>query len=265
MRTRRSDPAKLRWRGDHYLEVGNASFLLSTDPAFEDTETKTDEFVLVKSRRLVEDLVEHAPKKAKNILDLGICKGGSIALCNELFSPKRLVGVDKRSERVDLLDKYAAKQSFPDAIRLHYDTFQDDPEALSSILRDDFRDEPLDLVVDDCSHMYEPTRVSLNYLFPRLRPGGVYVIEDWGWAHWPAKHWQETEHQFFAEVTPLSHLIFELVMVAASRPDLIWDIGIWHSATYVTRGDEIISDPAFDISKSYLTDGRRVLSDHPPR
>jgi hypothetical protein len=44
---------------------------------------------------------------------------------------------------------------------------------------------PLDLVVDDCSHLYEPTRASFNELFPRLRPGGAYVIEDWVWAHTP--------------------------------------------------------------------------------
>jgi predicted methyltransferase len=38
-------------------------------------------------------------------------------------------------------------------------------------------DQLLDLVVDDTSHL-GPTRASFNTLFPRLRPGGVYVIED---------------------------------------------------------------------------------------
>ena len=39
--------------------------------------------------------------------------------------------------------------------------------------------EPLDLVIDDASHLYGPTMASFEVLFPRLRPGGLYVIEDW--------------------------------------------------------------------------------------
>ena len=50
---------------------------------------------------------------------------------------------------------------------------------LAEIVDEAFGDEPLDLVVDDCSHRYKPSRASFNELFPRLRPGGVYVIEDW--------------------------------------------------------------------------------------
>jgi hypothetical protein len=34
---------------------------------------------------------------------------------------------------------------------------------------------------------------------------------------------------------------------------------------YITTGDEVITDGGFDISKSYLTDGRRILCEHPPR
>ena len=54
---------------DHNLEVGNARFLVSTDPAFEDTETKADEFVLVKSRRLVEPF-EHRRARAAERLSI---------------------------------------------------------------------------------------------------------------------------------------------------------------------------------------------------
>ena len=48
---------------------------------------------------------------------------------------------------------------------------------------DEFGGEPLDLVIDDASHVLGPTRSSFESLFPHLRPGGTYLIEDWNSAH----------------------------------------------------------------------------------
>lgn len=262
---RSSGTSRMRWLDEGHLQVGRAKFHVTTDQARWDTALPSDEFLLLKNQRLVETLLRCAPGRVERVLDLGIFKGGSIALYNELFSPKRLVGIDLNPQRIAPLDQFIARHSLAKTIRLYYGTRQDDPETLSDIIRDDFDGKSLDLVVDDCSHMYEPTKASLNFLLPRLRPGGLYVIEDWGWAHWPAPRWQQTEHPFSGEATPLSQLILELVMVSASRPDLISEVTVWHSAVYITRGDEVISDHEFDISSSFLTDGRRILCDHPPK
>ena len=35
-----------------------------------------------------------------------------------------------------------------------------------------------DLIVDDGGHTMEQQQVSLGFLFPRVRPGGVYIVED---------------------------------------------------------------------------------------
>jgi SAM-dependent methyltransferase len=255
----------MRWLDDGHLQVGKAKFLVTADPALWDSALGSDEFLLLKNRRLIETLLRFAPGRVERILDLGIYKGGSVALYNEIFSPQRLVGIDLDPQRIDTLDRFIARHSLQEAIHLYYGARQDDPEVLTTIIRDDFEEEPLDLIVDDCSHMYEPTKASLNLLLPRLRTGGLYVIEDWGWAHWPASRWQQTEHPYSDEAIPLSQLILELVMVSASRPDLIWEVAVWHSAVYITRGDEVISDKEFDISSSFLTDGRQILRDHPPR
>src|SRR4029077_11377083 len=37
----------------------------------------------------------------------------------------------------------------------------------------------IDVVIDDASHLYGPTRRSFEILFPLLKPGGAYIIEDW--------------------------------------------------------------------------------------
>jgi len=67
---------------------------------------------------------------------------------------------------------------------VHFGTSQCDGDKLSQIVLGELADE-LDLVVDDASHTYEETRASFEFLFPLLSPGGIYVIEDWSWAHHP--------------------------------------------------------------------------------
>ncbi len=255
---------KITWRDDDHLQVGNAHFLLTLDPSiWEASDSNSDQFMLLKNRVIVENLKRFGPEHAENIVDLGIYKGGSVALLHELFSPRRIVGVDWLHDRADVLDRFVAQHSLGDAVRLYYDTSQADQERLSWILRENFRDEPLDLVVDDCSHLYELTKVSLNVFLPHVRPGGLYVIEDWGWAHWADDYWQGSTHQMVNEETPLSKLIIELLMVVASRPGLINEMTVKPGVVYLKRGHESISDPVFDISDNYLTAGRQILCEHP--
>ncbi len=57
------------------------------------------------------------------------------------------------------------------------------PAVVRQIIDDEFGSEPLDLVTDDASHLLDLTRISFETLFPRIRPGGVFIIEDWNCDH----------------------------------------------------------------------------------
>ena len=249
---------RLQWEDPEHLRVGEAGFLMAIDGA-KGTRSTADHFVLMKNKPMVDGFLAHAPHGVENIVDLGIFKGGSIAFYHQLFLPRRIVGIELHKDRVAGLDDFISRHSLGDSVHLHYGTNQSDRRAIAKILRKEFGDQPLDLVIDDCSHRYGPAKASLNLLLPRLRPGGVYLIEDWGWAHWPGDHWQGTTHQYADEPDPMSKLILELVMVAESRPGLIRDLSITGGAAYLTRGDEIVPDDAFDVSSSYLTAGRSIL------
>ena len=89
------------------------------------------------------------------------------------------------------------------------------------------------MVVDDASHLYEPTKKSFETLFPLLRPGGLYIIEDWAWAHW--QEFQTPEHPWARE-TELTKLIFELVEATGSST-LIGSLTIWQGFVVVERGE----------------------------
>jgi hypothetical protein len=134
---------------------------------------------------------------------------------------------------------------------VHFSISQSDREILEQIVRDELADE-LDLVVDDASHTYEGTKASFKFLFPLLRPGGIYVIEDWSWAHGPRCQAPDAP---FAERHALSNLLFEQIMLMGST-SLIAEIRVWkflyliRNAGTAFRGSEI-SD-AYRRGSQYL-------------
>jgi predicted O-methyltransferase YrrM len=109
-----------------------------------------------------------APIEPKRILELGTASGASAVLWRELFQADKLVTIDRAKEPLEL-----------PGIRTYRGLDQADADALREIVRVEF--DSLDLVIDDASHFYEPTRASFDVLFPLLRPGGLYVLEDWDW------------------------------------------------------------------------------------
>jgi Methyltransferase domain len=198
---------------------------------------------------LLQNLMKLFPESIDNMIELGIFDGGSIALYEQLLSPARFVGVDIDRERVGALDQYLERHSATERVKLYYGTDQGDRQALKKIIRDNFQGQPLDLVIDDCSHRYEPCKASLNTLLPLLRPGGVYLIEDWAWAHLPSKYFES----FGGEKHPLSKLIFECVLVSATHSQIISEVIINNYQVALVRGKRVIRDEHFDISETYLT------------
>ena len=138
----------------------------------------------MKTRELVERYVALCEAaQPKRIVELGINRGGSTAMLSELARPERLVAVELAAEAAPLLAAYIAEHELGDVVRPYYGVDQADRARLIEIMDDELGDAAIDLVVDDASHLYEPSRASFEVLFPRLRPGGIYVLEDWSWQH----------------------------------------------------------------------------------
>jgi hypothetical protein len=92
-------------------------------------------------------------------------------------------------------------------------------------------------------------------LFPRLAPGGQYLIEDWCWAHNDAS----SDIKRFRGKTPLSVLLFELMLVCAHRPMLIEEVVIKKGLAIVRRGPEEIDPTSFDVSTSFGDAGQALV------
>jgi len=248
----------LVWKDDSHLTVNDMTFYVTYQhEELIGIDSTTTRFLLGKSRSMIEKvLTALGGKTITHILDIGIFKGGSVVLYDQLFRPAKIVAVEFVSEPNKALAQYIQTHRRESEVKPYYGVNQADRRAMQKILSSEFLSAGIDLIVDDASHLYAETRETFNLSFPYLRPGGHYVIEDWAWAHWPGEYWQEN-NSYFGSKPALTNLLIELMMLAASRSDLIADISVNHNMIIVTRGASPLSPGSFDIGEHYLLRGKQ--------
>ncbi|MFM8237169.1 MAG: class I SAM-dependent methyltransferase [Actinomycetota bacterium] len=164
------------WVGDTRFRLAGEQFACGFE---ESTEGR---LVVCKPRPLVEKnvalLADLAPRR---VFELGISQGGSVAVNALSADPELLVAVEISETRIAALDELIERRGLGRSVRLHYGTDQADRARIAEIADREADGAPYDLVLDDASHWLDETRASFETLFPRLRPGGTYIIEDWNW------------------------------------------------------------------------------------
>jgi len=94
------------------------------------------------------------------LLEIGIGRGGSLSLWRDYLHPaSRIIGVDIAPARplggnVEILQADATRDGWTKGIG------------------------PLDIVIDDGSHRAADQIATCRLLWPLLRPGGLYIVED---------------------------------------------------------------------------------------
>jgi hypothetical protein len=176
-----------------------------------------------------------------------VFKGGSVVLLNEVFRPQALLALELNPADKLPLQRYIATRG-GGRISFVRGIDQANRAMVHAACDRTFGAEPLDLVIDDASHWYPQTLATFTALFPRLAPGGLYVIEDWGWAHWPGEHWQaKFGGPYFIDKLPVSNLIIDLALLSAAMPDVFPRVAFDSVSIYVERGTGTIArdfDPA---------------------
>jgi SAM-dependent methyltransferase len=219
----------LKWSSESEFKINGVNFLCALGDYSQ--KTNREKIVLLKDRPSVEKFVsEFSQEIPKNILEFGIFQGGSPVLFSLLFDVEKFVGIDV-CQPVSGFDEFCQVHPIGHRIRSYYGVSQSDEQKVTQIIQSEFGSTQLDLIIDDASHHYEHSRRAFEIAFPLLRPGGTYVIEDWGWAHWPEFELGEN----YEERTPLSILVMELIMACASRNDLISEVRIFRSMAFIRK------------------------------
>lgn len=215
---------------------------------------ESDKLVILKPREAIEAYEAMiSALRPRTIVELGIYGGGSAALFAQLAKPDKLVALDVIDD-CPPLERFIDDHGLAGTVVPYFGVDQADAAALDRIMAAEF-DAPIDLVIDDASHLEAQTRASFNRLFPHVRPGGLYVIEDWGWAHLGDHPRDSIERGD----TPLSRFVFELLIVAARRPQLIPQVTVGAFSTTVRRGTIELHAERFDVATQVDVMGRGML------
>lgn len=226
---------KLEWREDRVL-LGDLDFRLEHYRR-SDWELGENCFAFFKIKALVDqyrDFWSVRPGfRAQNIFELGIWDGGSTVFWFEYFHPTKYVAIDFANRKDSAyFAQYKRHRGLEERIQTYWNTDQGDKTRLCELAKTEF-DGPLDLVIDDASHMYAFTKASFEALFPMLRPGRLYIIEDRAWSHW--KEFQAHNHPWAHEIE-LTRLIRELVEAIGSSTALVNSLHTYQGFAVVERG-----------------------------
>lgn len=179
-----------------------------------------------------------APRRRErlNLLEIGI--GGydnplegarSLRMWKAYFRRANIVGID-------LYDKTALREA-------RIDIRQMDQTDASGLTRLSEEYGGFDLVVDDGSHLNHHVIQTFEILFPLLRPGGLYAIEDTQTSYWPTwgggMHHPDSATSYFQRLSDgLNHAEYP---IAAHKPTYfdthITSIAFFHNLIFITQGD----------------------------
>ncbi len=113
------------------------------------------------------------------VLELGVHFGGSLELWRDYFPAARVAGIDADLSRLSCSDRTRIEA---------LEGSQTDTSFLGRVARQ-IAPDGFALIIDDASHIATDAETSFWFLFDHhLKPGGIYVIEDWGSGYvgdWP--------------------------------------------------------------------------------
>jgi cephalosporin hydroxylase len=220
---------------------------------FDRYKTTKDEIVVLKPLEwfgYYADLIRN--NNVSSILELGIFEGGSAILFGLMFDHLRIVSIDNLPPAPAAMH-HIVRLGLLDRVTLRFGVSQDDRSEMEKIVTTEFAPPVIDMVIDDASHQYAASRASFEILFPFLRQAGVYVIEDWAWAHWPGIYQEEK----WLDRPALSNLLFELAILAGRRPDLIERIDI-RAGTLAAFKNAAPDIGGFKLDENLLMRGRKL-------
>jgi hypothetical protein len=118
--------------------------------------------------------LSHHGISPRSILEIGTYQGESTKVFSRAFPEAKIVALDIELRNIDF-------SAFPNITYLQAD--QTKAVQLAEIILTHFP-EGIDLVIEDASHFGYFSKLTFDAVFPFVKKGGAYFIEDWGTGYW---------------------------------------------------------------------------------
>jgi hypothetical protein len=231
--------------GKRSFSIGDTRFQTISWVSDMPMDESSEAYVVGKTAKGIDGYLKHIdPEDINNVFELGIFHGGSTIFFDQFLNPKRMVAIDIE-KYAPVLEQWISSTGSEDRVHTFYGVDQADSARLLAIYQETFRGEPLDLVLDDASHLLDETRRSFNTLFPKLREGGLYIIEDWAVLECFRGN-EAMLPSIIRESPPMSILINEIVIASARASNVISQVQISDAFVLVQKGNQPLNEE-FDI------------------
>ena len=166
-----------------------------------------------------------------SVLEIGVAQGQSIRMWTDYFTKATIHGADISKASETCVD-------YSDRIKFHLLD-----QRIEAQLKNLEQFSPFDLIIDDGNHFWMEQILTFKTLFPYIRKGGIYIVEDTTTSYWNEyKNNPISPVEYFKSLVDEVHLKGERGSVPANPPEEFgdWEKG-WHR-----REDCYKSLPLFD-------------------
>jgi predicted O-methyltransferase YrrM len=192
--------------------------------------------------QMIFDPIRH---HALNITEVGVSAGQSIQAFYQYFTNSHLYAFDM--ETPDSLARIVQQR----ADRVHY-------QQVNLLQTDDLRSvglykESMDVLIEDAMHAPWQQQQFLVKLFPLVKPGGYYIIEDIAYTNLQSRDWHENIEALPRGVQDILHN-HDAIFIDTHIGHRAWDL--WKSRTSNAK-DHVVHN-------SYLLVIRKRYNESPP-
>lgn len=241
------------WTGQDEFEIDGLRFFCNSAD-YSPNQGDRYRFHVLKNKQffaIYDDIFKN--KSISNMLEVGFFDGGSTLYFLLRYDIKKMVAIDIRG-RLEPFDLAISDHNLGDRVRVGYGVSQDSAPEIDELLLH-FGGEDVDLIIDDASHLFDLSKSTFEISFPRLRAGGIYVLEDWGWAHVSATQQGGVHYELLKDHKSLANLLFLLQLLMISRPDLIESITVHSTCAVIKKGAAAASRERLSIDGLILNRG----------